>query len=237
MDSAAHIVIVEDDAKISALLGDYMEAAGYRATRIMNGAQAVEALRADGADVVLLDLNLPGLDGLEVCRAVRTFSQAPIIMLTARVDEVDRLLGLDAGADDYVCKPFSPREVVARVRAQLRRSTVNSAVNSAGALAQQAGAPLFTVDRERMRILLAGTALSLTPVEFRILAELIDHPDRVYSRQQLLDVAHEDQRDISDRTVDSHIKNIRRKLAVKPAAADSLQSVYGVGYRFELPLC
>lgn len=236
MDSAAHIVIVEDDEKISALLGDYMEAAGYRATRIMNGAQAVGALRADGADVVLLDLNLPGLDGLEVCRAVRTFSQAPIIMLTARVDEVDRLLGLDAGADDYVCKPFSPREVVARVRAQLRRTAANSAIN-AGAPLQPAGTPLFTVDRERMRVLLSGTALSLTPVEFRILAELIDHPDRVYSRQQLLDVAHEDQRDISDRTVDSHIKNIRRKLAVKPVAAESLQSVYGVGYRFELPLC
>lgn len=233
MDSAAHVVIVEDDAKISSLLGDYMEAAGYRATRIMDGAQAVEALRADGADVVLLDLNLPGLDGLEVCRAVRTFSQAPIIMLTARVDEVDRLLGLDAGADDYVCKPFSPREVVARVRAQLRRAS--------GALAPQGAqapvAPLFTVDRERMRILLSGAALSLTPVEFRLLAELIDHPDRVYSRQQLLDVAHEDQRDISDRTVDSHIKNIRRKLAARPEAAECLQSVYGVGYRFELPLC
>jgi two-component system, OmpR family, response regulator BaeR len=229
MDSAAHIVIVEDDAKISALLGDYMEAAGYRATRIMNGAHAVEALRADGADVVLLDLNLPGLDGLEVCRAVRTFSQAPIIMLTARVDEVDRLLGLDAGADDYVCKPFSPREVVARVRAQLRRAS--------GALAPQPATSLFTVERERMRILLSGAPLSLTPVEFRILAELIEHPDRVYSRQQLLDVAHEDQRDISDRTVDSHIKNIRRKLAGKPAAADCLQSVYGVGYRFELALC
>ena len=171
MDTAAHIVIVEDDAKISALLGDYMEAAGYRATRIMDGAQAVDALRADGADVILLDLNLPGLDGLEVCRAVRAFSQAPIIMLTARVDEVDRLLGLDAGADDYVCKPFSPREVVARVRAQLRRSS--------GALAQQAAAPLFAVDRERMRILLSGVPLSLTPVEFRLLAELIGHPDRV----------------------------------------------------------
>ncbi|GAB2863136.1 response regulator [Pseudoduganella ginsengisoli] len=229
MEAAAHIVIVEDDAKISALLGDYMEAAGYRTSRILDGAQAVAALREHGADVVLLDLNLPGLDGLEVCRAVRGFSQAPIIMLTARVDEVDRLLGLDAGADDYVCKPFSPREVVARVRAQLRRAS--------GALAQQAVTPLFSVDRERMRILLSGTALSLTPVEFRILAELIGHPDRVYSRQQLLDVAHEDQRDISDRTVDSHVKNIRRKLAAKPVAADCLQSVYGVGYRFELPLC
>jgi two-component system response regulator BaeR len=226
---SAHIVIVEDDAKIAALLADYMEAAGYRATRIADGAQAVAALRADSADVILLDLNLPGLDGLEVCRAVRTFSQAPIIMLTARVDEVDRLLGLDAGADDYVCKPFSPREVVARVRAQLRRAS--------GALVQQANTPLFAVDRERMRILLAGTVLALTPVEFRLLAELIEHPDRVYSRQQLLDVAHEDQRDINDRTVDSHIKNIRRKLAARPAAADCLQSVYGVGYRFELAVC
>lgn len=228
MENAAHILIVEDDPKIAAVLADYMAAAGYRVTRVADGALAVETLRAEPADLMLLDLNLPGLDGLEVCKRARGFSQLPIIMLTARVDEIDRLLGLDAGADDYVCKPFSPREVVARVRAQLRRAS--------GMLAP-ASAPLFQVDRERMRILLAGAVLTLTPVEFRLLAELIEHPDRVYSRQQLLDVAHEDQRDISDRTVDSHIKNIRRKLAAKPAAADCLQSVYGVGYRFELAFC
>ncbi|SFU87736.1 response regulator [Pseudoduganella namucuonensis] len=228
MENAAHILIVEDDPKIAAVLADYMAAAGYRVTRVADGAHAVETLRAEPADLMLLDLNLPGLDGLEVCKRARGFSQLPIIMLTARVDEIDRLLGLDAGADDYVCKPFSPREVVARVRAQLRRAS--------GMLAP-ASAPLFQVDRERMRILLAGAVLTLTPVEFRLLAELIEHPDRVYSRQQLLDVAHEDQRDISDRTVDSHIKNIRRKLAARPAAADCLQSVYGVGYRFELAFC
>ena len=223
----AHVLVVEDDVKIAALLADYLHAGGYRATCIADGAQALAFLRATPVDLVLLDLMLPGMDGLALCQAARRFLQVPIIMLTARVDEVDRLLGLEAGADDYVCKPFSPREVVARVRAQLRRAS--------GALVQ--AAPLFAVDRACMRVLLAGVPLALTPVEFRLLAELIEHPERVYSRQQLLDVAHEDQRDISDRTVDSHIKNIRRKLGARPAAADCLQSVYGVGYRFELAIC
>ncbi|MES2260124.1 MAG: response regulator [Pseudomonadota bacterium] len=229
MDKIAHILIVEDDVKIAALLADYFEASGYRCTRISDGRAALACVHDTAPDLMVLDLMLPRMSGLEVCKAVRTFSQLPIIMLTARADEVDRLLGLEAGADDYVCKPFSPREVVARVRAQLRRASGN--------VVQGAAVPLFAVDRNCMRILLAGSALTLTPVEFRLLAELIEHPDRVYSRQQLLDVAHEDQRDINDRTVDSHIKNIRRKLAARPAAAECLQSVYGVGYRFELPLC
>lgn len=218
-----HVLIVEDDAKIAALLVDYVEAAGLRATRVGDGRSAVDSVRSEAVDLMLLDLMLPELDGLGVCQAVRAFSQLPIIMLTARVDEVDRLLGLDSGADDYVCKPFSPREVIARVRAHLRRAT--------GAVLQAAApAPAFAVDRARMRIVHGGAALNLTPVEFRLLAELIEHPERVYSRQQLLDVAHEDQRDNNDRTIDSHIKNIRRKLP-----ADCLQSVYGVGYRFECP--
>lgn len=220
-----HILIVEDDAKIAALLADYLEAAGWNTTRIDDGALALEFLRTNRVDLILLDLMLPGLDGIEVCTQVRAFSNTPIIMLTARVDEIDRLLGLEKGADDYVCKPFSPREVVARVRVHLRRS--------AGA---QASVPLLAVERSAMRIVHGGAALPLTPVEFRILAELIDHPGRIYSRQQLLDLAHEDQRDINDRTVDSHVKNIRRKLASSPAVADCLQSVYGVGYRFEMPL-
>ena len=234
-ENMEHILVVEDDAKIAALLADYLQAGGYRATCIADGAQALDYLRGNQVDLLLLDLMLPGLDGLELCTAARAFLQVPIIMLTARVDEIDRLLGLEAGADDYVCKPFSPREVVARVRAQLRRAS--------GALLQgaqpgpQPAAPLFAVDRASMRIVLAGAAMPLTPVEFRLLAELIAHPERVYSRQQLLDVAHLDQRDISDRTVDSHIKNIRRKLAAWPAAAECLQSVYGVGYRLELPVC
>ena len=227
MTEPMHILIVEDDVKIAALQADYFEAAGYRTTRIGDGAQAVAFARANAHDLIVLDLMLPGLDGIEVCRQVRTFSQAPIVMLTARVDEIDRLLGLDTGADDYICKPFSPRELVARVRAHLRRAR--------GAVLQASG-PAFVVEREAMRITHLGAALPLTPVEFRLLAELIEHPERVYSRQQLLDFAHEDQRDINDRTVDSHIKNIRRKLALRLPDTDCLQSVYGVGYRFEPPV-
>ncbi len=225
MTRQAHILVVEDDPKIAALLADYFAAAGWRVTCACDGLSAVALVRSAQPDLVVLDLMLPQLDGIEVCRAVRAFSQVPIVMLTARVDEIDRLLGLDTGADDYVCKPFSPREVVARVRAHLRRAAV---------LAPSA-APAFTVERASMRVFHGAVPLALTPVEFRILAELIEHPDRVYSRQQLLDFAHEDQRDISDRTVDSHIKNIRRKLSLCLPDVDCLQSVYGVGYRFELP--
>lgn len=216
------ILIVEDDTKIAALLADYMRAAGWQTRLAADGRSAVDAIRHGGVDLVLLDLMLPELDGIGVCREVRAFSQLPIIMLTARVDEIDRLLGLDSGADDYVCKPFSPREVVARVRVHLRRS-------GASVAAPTAPVSPFQIDRAGMRVLHQGAALALTPLEFRLLAELIDNPSRVYTRQQLLDFAHQDQRDISDRTVDSHIKNIRRKLP----DAECLQSVYGVGYRFE----
>lgn len=221
-----NILIVEDDTKIAMLLADYMSAAGWTTRLAADGRSAVDIVRSGGVDLVLLDLMLPELDGIGVCREVRAFSQLPIIMLTARVDEIDRLLGLDSGADDYVCKPFSPREVVARVRVHLRRS--GAAVPQAPAAP---GSP-FQIDRAGMRVLHKGAALALTPLEFRLLAELIDNPSRVYTRQQLLDFAHQDQRDIGDRTVDSHIKNIRRKLP----DAECLQSVYGVGYRFELPL-
>lgn len=227
MDKASRILIVEDDIKISALLADYFLASGYQVEQLADGRSAVDAIRRSAPDLVLLDLMLPELDGLEVCKIVRGFSQVPIIMLTAKVDEIDRLLGLDLGADDYVCKPFSPREVVARAKAQLRRAS--------GKIMTASG-PRFSVDREQMRILIDAYALPLTPVEFRLLGELIMHPDRIYSRQQLLDFAHEDQRDINDRTIDSHIKNIRRKIQKHLPDGDYLQSVYGVGYRFELPL-
>lgn len=231
MEHRHHILIVEDDVKIAALLADYFNAAGFRTSRAGDGRSGVEAVRAGGVDLVILDLMLPELDGIGVCTEVRTFSQVPIIMLTARVTEIDRLLGLETGADDYVCKPFSPREVVARARVHLRRSA-GAPLAVAPALSGTGAVEALLVDRVRMCIMAGGAALPLTPVEFRLLAELIDNPHRVYSRQQLLDFAHEDQRDTNDRTVDSHIKNIRRKLA---ARADCLQSVYGVGYRFEPP--
>ena len=226
MNIPSRILIVEDDHKISALLADYFLAEGYAVDQRADGVSAVETIRRSTPDLVLLDLMLPQLDGVEVCKIVRTFSQVPIIMITAKVDEIDRLLGLEIGADDYVCKPFSPREVVARAKAQLRRAS--------GKLLTTCG-PHFSVDREHMRIVIGTTSLPLTPVEFRLLAELIEHPDRIYSRQQLLDFAHEDQRDINDRTIDSHIKNIRRKIQKCLPDGDYLHSVYGMGYRFELP--
>jgi two-component system, OmpR family, response regulator BaeR len=223
----AQIVVVEDDVKIALLLRDYLTASGYQVHVFGDGKSGLDFVRVHPVDVLLLDIMMPVMDGMQVCRAVREFSQVPIIMLTARVDEIDKLLGLEMGADDYVCKPFSPREVVARVKAQLRRA--------AFAPAKAVGGARFVVDREAMRVLLDGVALSLTPVEFRLLAELINHPDRVYSRARLLDFVHEDQRDISDRTVDSHIKNVRKKLDARLPGVDCLQSVYGVGYRFEIP--
>lgn len=226
MTKPARILIVEDDAKIASILTDYFVASGFHVKHVSDGQSAIAYISTQATDLVILDLLLPKIDGLDVCKAVRTFSAVPIIMLTARIDEIDRLLGLELGADDYVCKPFSPRELIARARAQLRRAAAYPAPRNG---------PAFTVERDQMRILIDGTPLPLTPVEFRLLAELIEHPDRVYSRQHLLDFAHEDQRDINDRTVDSHIKNIRRKIELRCPRLDCVQSVYGVGYRFSLP--
>lgn len=230
METKAHIFVVEDDLKIAALLRDYLLAAGYQVSHEINGRLALEQIRSSEPDLILLDLMLPELDGISICREVRKFSQLPIIMLTARVEEVDRLLGLETGADDYVCKPFSPREVVARVKVHLRRSM-------AAHDKQPVATPSrFAIDKQQLRILLDSQPLNLTPVEYRLLAEFISHPERVFSRQQLLDFAHEDQRDINDRTVDTHIKNIRKKILGKLPDNECLHSVYGVGYRFELPL-
>jgi two-component system response regulator BaeR len=170
---------------------------------------------------LLLDLMLPGIDGLAICRGVRAQSELPILMITARVEEIDRLLGLELGADDYICKPFSPREVVARVRAVLRRAAARGA--------PQPGAVELDDDRFEARV--RGRRLELTPVELRLLRKLGQQPGRVYSRAQLIDAAYEDHRVVSERTVDSHIKNLRRKLA--DAGVDPIASVYGVGYRYE----
>ena len=219
----AHILVVEDDVKIAALLTDYLVDAGYRTTRTDNGNNAVSLTRQHGFDLMLLDLMLPGLDGIEVCKAVRLFSEIPIIMLTARIDEIERLLGLESGADDYVCKPFSPREVVARVKAQLR---------SRRPPALPARPALFNVNDSAMQVELKGIALPLTPVEFRLLAELIRHPEHVYSRQKLLDCLHDDFRDCNDRTIDSHIKRLRRKFRAADAGFGAIETLYGAGYAF-----
>jgi len=180
--------------------------------------------------LVLLDLMLPGKDGLEVCRELRSFSDMPIVMVTARVEEIDRLLGLELGADDYICKPFSPREVVARVRAILRRGRLDT---SPGPAASAALAEVLRIDEARYTADFRGHALQLTPVEFRLLKTLADAPGRVFSRDQLLDKLYTDHRIVTDRTVDSHIKNLRRKLDAASPEQELIRSIYGVGYKLD----
>ena len=227
----AHILVVEDDAKIADMLTNYLHMHGYTTAVCGNGLDAVVMVRSTQPALVLLDLMLPGQDGLAVCQQVRAFSTVPIIMLTARIDEIDRLLGLDAGADDYVCKPFSPREVVARVKALLRRAHGTLAT---GLTATQPQAPILENRSASQTLAWHGKVLPLTPVEYRLLVTLMKHPERVFSRAQLLDHVHDDLRDVSDRAIDSHIKNIRRKLEVAGALHCAVTSVYGSGYRFEL---
>ncbi len=220
------ILVVEDDAKIADMLTNYLHMHGFATDWCANGLDAVAQVRADPPALMLLDLMLPGLDGLAVCQEVRRFSAVPIIMVTARVDEIDRLLGLDTGADDYICKPFSPREVVARIKALLRRAE--------GALAGQAAPPAFQVHEASQQIAWRGQPLPLTPVEFRLLRLLLSRPGQVFARARLLDSVHEDFRDVSDRAIDSHIKNLRRKLELAGAGEAGIASVYGVGYRLEV---
>jgi two-component system response regulator BaeR len=222
---ARHVLVVEDDAKIAQILLDYLRHEGFEASAVNDGQAALRQLRTAPPAIVLLDVMLPGLDGIELCRAIRRFCDVPIIMITARVDELDRLLGLEVGADDYVCKPFNPREVVARVRAQLRRAE--------GQLV--AGRCAWKIEEERLRISWRGTWLPLTPVEYKILRLLTSRPGRVFSRTQLLDEVQTEARDVSDRAIDSHVKNLRRKIHSVDEGADCIASVYGVGYRFDPP--
>jgi two-component system response regulator BaeR len=225
-DTTAHrVLVVEDDRKISDLLLNYLRASGYEATSAYDGRDALRMIKERAPDAVLLDWMLPGLDGIGVCKAVRAFSDVPILMLTARIDEVDRLLGLDTGADDYVCKPFAPREVIARVRALLRRAEgrVKSSIRP------------WEVDDASFRISWRGQWLPLTRIEFMMFRLLLSRPGRVYSRDQLLSSVHDSQHDISDRAIDTHIKNLRKKVQAVEPGTDCIASVYGVGYRFDIP--
>lgn len=223
MSFPAHILIVEDEPKLAALLRDYLAASSYRVSVREDARGVAEWVRSNAPDAILLDVSLPGGDGLSICREVRNFSAVPILMVTARVEEIDRLLGLELGADDYICKPFSPREVVARVKAVLRRSTPQATTELQA----------IVLDEERFEVRVHGRVLILTPVEFRLLRKLSGQPGRVFSRSQLIGALYEDHRVVSDRTVDSHVKNLRRKLL--SFGHDSISAVYGVGYRFETP--
>lgn len=225
-DIKAHVVVVEDDPDIQQLLHDYLCHAGFKVTAFSNGQEALDELRSLVVDLVILDIMLPGLDGLEVCQALRQHSQVPIIFLTARHEEIDRLLGLRLGGDDFICKPFSPREVIARCEAILRRQNWG---HKAPLLANQG----LELDESAYSARLDGTVLDLTPVEFRLLAILSNQPGRVFRRDQLVDEAYDDYRVVSDRTIDSHIKNLRIKLTAANPAQNYIHSVYGVGYRFE----
>ena len=219
------LLIVEDEPKLAKLLSNYLHQAGYEPECLENGLDVLPRVREQMPALILLDLMLPGRDGVDICKDIRSFSAVPIIMITARIEEIDRLLGLELGADDYICKPFSPREVVARVKAVLRRSTNN----------EPSGLPpLLHLDESRLQAILQGRELDLTVVEFRILEFLSAHPGRIYGRDQLMDHIYPDQRIVSDRTIDSHIKNLRKKISCASPDAEIIHSVYGVGYKYDV---
>ncbi len=220
------VLIVDDEPRIARLARDVLEHAGFAVVIAADGEAALREIRTRRPDLVVLDLGLPGLDGLDVIRAVRRDSLLPIVVLSARDDEVDKLLGLELGADDYVTKPFSPRELVARVRAVLRRAEATppdaDEVTTVGDL---------VVDSSRRRVTVADRAVELTPTEFELLATLARRPGRIFTRGQLLDALRGVADESYERAIDSHVKNLRRKIEPEPRAPRYVETVYGVGYR------
>jgi two-component system, OmpR family, alkaline phosphatase synthesis response regulator PhoP len=221
------ILVVEDEMKIARLVRDYLEHAGFDVVVAADGEAALASIRRRRPDLIVLDLGLPGRDGLDVTRELRRTSNVPIVMLTARSDEADRIVGLELGADDYVVKPFSPKELVARVRAVLRRT---EAVRDGGPEVLRVAD--LEVDVPRMRVSVAGRTVDLTPTEFDLLCALVREPGRVFTRGQLLDAVHGVSFESYERAVDAHVKNIRRKIEPSPGRPRYLLTVHGVGYRF-----
>ena len=223
MSEQPTILIVEDEEKIASLLCDYLEKiGGYQTHWVARGDEVMGAFEEISPDLVLLDLMLPGMNGLDVCKAIRAKSQVPVIMVTALVEEIDRLLGLELGADDYICKPFSPREVVARVKAVLRRAGTNENERLPAGL---------QINKERHTAIINNIQLKLSPVEFALLSHLAARPGQVFSRDQLMSAIYTDYRIVSDRTVDTHVKNLRGKLSDANPGPELIESVYGIGYR------
>lgn len=220
------ILVVDDEPKIVKLARDYLEKGGYQVVTAVNGKDAVATARHEQPDLIVLDLNLPGMDGLDVCRQLRRESAVPIIMLTARIDETDRLIGLELGADDYIVKPFSPRELVARVRAVLRR--VQGGVGPANII--RVGD--LEIDLQGHRVMRNDETLRLTPLEFNLLALLAQHPGQTFSRERMMERLHGYSHDSYDRSIDAHIKNLRRKLEPNPSEPIYILTVYGIGYQF-----
>jgi len=222
-----HILIVEDEVKIREILRDYLEAAGFSVSCLERGDAVVPFVRKNGPDAILLDIMLQGMDGMEVCRRIRGFSAVPILMMTARVEEIDRILGLELGADDYICKPFSPREVVARVKAVLRRvqPVQKGKILKAGEI---------ELDEETHQVMVCGQELKLTPIEYGLLKVMLARPNRVFPRSELINHVQGYEFEGYDRTVDTHIKNLRKKITAVLPDQEVIHSVYGVGYKLQV---
>lgn len=221
-----NILIVEDEVKIAELLNDYMLDAEFTPHMLHRGDEALPWLENNTPDLILLDLMLPGMNGMEICKQIRKASNIPIIMLTAKVDEIDRLLGLEVGADDYICKPFSPREVVARVKAVLRRSGTTNTINTDDNDSLQ-------LSESSHQLIHGDKTVELTAVEFKLFQTLYNRPGHIYSRNILMENIYDDHRVVTDRTVDSHIKKLRKKLNAININDSVIHSVYGVGYKYE----
>ena len=222
MSPAPHILVVEDEPKIAAALSDYLQSLGYLASIEHDGARVLQRVRELAPDALLLDVMLPNVDGLTLLRELRAEPALPVLMVTARVEEIDRMLGFDFGADDYICKPYSLRELGARLRAVLRRA----------GLGGSAAVALPTLDADRLQLRWRQHAVALTPVEFRLLQRLMQRAGRICGREHLLTAAYDDHRVVAERTLDSHIRNLRRKLG--EIGLDCIHSVYGAGFRYEL---
>ncbi|TCS38909.1 response regulator [Reinekea marinisedimentorum] len=220
------VLVVEDEPSLATVLCEYLSHAGFKTEVLDNGSSVIPSVKTNQPDLIVLDLMLPEKDGLTIFRELRTFTSVPVIMATAKVDEIDRLLGLELGADDYVCKPYSPRELVARVKNILRRSEETSEY------AKNEG-PLV-INEASMSVVLMGKSLVLTPAEFRLLNHLFQHMGQIFSRDQLMQKIYDDNRVVTDRTIDSHIKNLRKKFHEVSPDCDYIKSIYSVGYRLEI---
>lgn len=221
------ILIVEDEPDLGKLLADYIEASSFTAVVIQDGLEAKTWLSTEHADLIVLDLMLPSLDGMSLCKHIRTNDTTPIIMATAKVEEIDRLLGLEIGADDYICKPYSPREVVARIKAILRRCQPDDA--NGNKLLQS-----INLDPHKHLISIHGNAVNITSIELKLFELLYNEPGRIFTREYIMDNIYNDYRIVSDRTVDSHIKKLRKKLHDAAPNMNLIHSIYGAGYKFEL---
>jgi len=218
-----HILIVEDEIEIANHLARFFHASGFTTTHLKDGLDVISTVKQTAPSLVILDVMLPGKDGFTCCKEIRTFSEVPIIMLTAKVSEVDRLVGLGAGADDYVCKPFSAPELVMRVKAILKRTK------------SQPLSKTLVVDKDKQLVLYKNVKVNLTALEYALFLLLFNSPERIYSREQIIDLAYPDLRDITDRAIDSHIKNIRKRFKQAGAEVKVIESVYGAGYKLVLP--